>query len=131
MIIPVDYILKFNSDFYQPIIEKVKTSTIRASSKPLKIGDICYTYFPDIQTVMFLMITDHYARKLHDLNKNDALNEGYNHEDLLKRELKNIYPELKDDDYVYIYRFQGVQCSDNDKKVLEEFLEKQLNDEVE
>lgn len=122
MIEPVEYVLRFNNDFYQPIMEEIKTSTIRAESKPLKIGDICYTYFPEIQTVMFLYITDHYAKKFQDLNKDDALTEGYLHEDLLKHELKNIYPEVDDDDYVYIYKFQGVRGDEEEQKLLEDFL---------
>ena len=130
MIEPVDYVLKFNADFYQPIMEEIKTSTIRADTKPLKVGDVCYAYFPDIKTVMFLLITDHYAKKVHDLNKDDAYAEGYLHEDLLKHELRrNIYPELLDTDYVYIYKFQGVrgdEDADGDaQKLLDDFLKQQ------
>lgn len=129
MIEPVDYVLKFNADFYQPIMEEIKTSTIRADSKPLNVGDVCYAYFPDIKTVMFLLITDHYAKKVHDLNKDDAYAEGYLHEDLLKHELRSIYPELLDTDYVYIYKFQGVRGDEDAdggaQKLLDDFLKQQ------
>ena len=125
MITPVDYVLKFNKEFYKPIMEEIKTSTIRSNTKMLNVGDICYAYFPDIQTVMFLLITDHYAKKLCDLNKEDALTEGYLHENLLKHELKNIYPDIDDTDYVYIYKFQGVRGDEEAQRLLEEFLEKE------
>ena len=131
MIVPVEYILKFDKDFYQPIMEEIKTSTIRAASKPLNVGDICYAYFPDIQTVMFLLITDHYAKRLCDLNKEDALTEGYLHENLLKHELKNIYPHLEDHDYVYIYKFQGVRGDEEEQRLLEEFLEHEIESNTE
>lgn len=127
MIEPVKYILTFNSSFYNPIMEEIKTSTIRANSKPLRVGDICYGYFPDIQTVLFLLITDHYAKKVYDLNKDDALAEGYLHEDLLKKELKNIYSDLEEDDYVYIYKFKGLSVDEESHALLEQFLEQQKN----
>ena len=128
MIEPVKYILTFNSSFYNPIMEEIKTSTIRANSKPLRVGDICYAYFPDIQTVLFLLIIDHYAKRVMDLNKDDALTEGYLHEDLLKKELKNIiYPDLEEDDYVYIYKFKGLNVDEESQALLEQFLEQQKN----
>lgn len=130
MITPVDYILKFNSSFYNPIMEEIKTSTIRANSKPLNVGDICYAYFNDIQTVMFVLITDHYAKRVMDLNKDDALTEGYLHEDLLKNELKNIYPDLAREDYVYIYKFKGLSVDEESQDLLEQFLEQQKPNET-
>ena len=130
MITPVDYILKFNSSFYNPIMEEIKTSTIRDKSKPLNVGDICYAYFKDIQTVMFVLITDHYAKRVMDLNKDDALTEGYLHEDLLKNELKNIYPDLAREDYVYIYKFKGLSVDEESQDLLEQFLEQQKPNET-
>ena len=130
MITPVDYILKFNSSFYNPIMEEIKTSTIRADSKPLNVGDICYAYFNDIQTVMFVLIKDHYAKRVMDLNKDDALTEGYLHEDLLKKELTNIYPDLAVDDYVYIYKFKGLNVDEESQALLEQFLEQQKTNEI-
>ena len=124
----IEYIMKFHEDFLEPIKEGIKKSTIRADSKPLKTNDICYGYFHGIDKAIGIKITDHYAKKLCDLNKEDAKNEGYLHENLLKHELKNIYPDLSDEDYVYIYKFEGI--SDeliekvNDpsvKKILDDF----------
>lgn len=126
------YTLKFNGDFFQPIMDEVKTSTMRINSKPIKIGDYCYAHFIDINRVILLKITDHYAKKVHDLNKDDAYCEGYLHEDLLKHELRHkIYPELKDDDYVYIYKFKGVTDTrvngENVRELLNNFIKEHNN----
>ena len=34
-----DYVLKFHEDFYNPIIDEVKYSTIRDEPKPIDKGD--------------------------------------------------------------------------------------------
>lgn len=103
---PVDYVLKFHKDFYYPICDQYKITTIRRESKPLNIGDYCFADFIDSDKVLVLEICEHYAIKFKDLSKKEAEREGYNHPDLLKHELRNIYPDIKDDDYVYIYRFK-------------------------
>ena len=43
-----DYVLKFNKEFYQPIEERAKESTIRKNSKPINIGDYVVAYFPEL-----------------------------------------------------------------------------------
>lgn len=106
---PVDYILKFHEDFYQPIKSEIKEATTRASSKPLNIDDFVIATFEPSDKLLLLRIDNHYARRLKDLTRLEAKNEGYNHSDLLKHEIKNIYPELSDDDYVYIYQFSVIK----------------------
>lgn len=103
-----DYILKFNEDFYNPIFDDIKKATIRADSKPLDIDDFVIATFQPSDKLLLLCIDEHYAMRLKDLSINEAKNEGYCHEDLLKHELKAIYPELKENDYVYIYKFRRV-----------------------
>ena len=44
---PVDYVLKFHKDFYYPIYDQYKITTIRRESKPLNIGDYCFADFID------------------------------------------------------------------------------------
>ena len=104
-----DYILKFHEDFYTPIREDIKTATTRADSKPLDIGDFVIATFLPSDKLLLLKIDGHYAMRLKDLDLHDAKQEGYLHEDLLKHELKTIYPDLKPDDYVYIYRFTRIR----------------------
>lgn len=105
MVKTVDYILRFHEDFYQPIKGEYKVSTIRAGSKPLDIGDFVIATFEPSDDLLLLQIEEHYAMRLKDLTSNEAKNEGYRHPDLLKHELRNICPDLKDNDYVYIYKF--------------------------
>lgn len=104
-----DYILKFHPDFYNPIREDYKESTIRAESKPLNIKDYVIATFPPSDKVLSVYIKEHYAMRLKDLTEHEAKLEGYYHQDLLRHELKNIYPDLKDDDYVYIYIFDRLR----------------------
>ena len=106
---PVDYFLKFHTDFYHPINEGIKVSTIRDESKPLNINDICVAYFPLGKKALLLRIDNHYAKRLKDLGEIEAQNEGYYHPDMLRHELVNIYPNLTDEDYVYIYEFTLVK----------------------
>lgn len=118
-----DYVLKFHKDFYNPIKTGDKVTTIRASSKPLNIDDFVFAYFPPDEALLFL-ITDHYAKQLKDLDYHEAICEGYKHPDLLKHELKNIYPNLKDNDYVYIYKFNIIRGNQEDIELCQEFLDK-------
>ena len=116
---PVDYILKFHEDFYRPIAQRIKEATTRASSKPLNIDDFVIATFEPSDKLLLLRIDEHYAKRLKDLDNSEAKIEGYLHEDLLKHEIKNIYPNLKDDNYVYIYQFTVIR--ERDKTPLHEF----------
>lgn len=104
-----DYVFKFDGDFYHPIMDDIKVSTIRANSKPVDIGDLVYGYFQSIEKACVLEIINHYSMRLKDLRGYEAQNEGYGHQDLLKHELKNIYPTLNDEDYVFIYQFKVIR----------------------
>ncbi|MBQ6220133.1 MAG: ASCH domain-containing protein [Methanobrevibacter sp.] len=128
---PVDYVLKFHKDFYPVIKSGYKYSTIRAGSKPLRVDDLCFAYFHEIGEVLILRIKEHYSKRLIDLTDKEAESEGYMHPCLLRHELKNIYPELKTNDYVYYYRFELVNNYGRDLlKCLNEF-EKKITKELE
>ena len=101
-----EYQLKFHEDYYQPIREEIKIATTRNKPKPLNIGDFVIATFLPSDKLMLLQIKEHYAMRLKDLTETEAKREGYFHEDLLKHELKTIYPDLTDEDYVYIYKFK-------------------------
>lgn len=109
MVKHTDYFLKFHEDFYQPIKEDIKISTIRDGTKPINVGDFVIATFAPSDKLLLLRIDEHYAMKLQDLGRNEAINEGYYHKDLLKHELRMIYPELSYDDYVYIYKFTNIR----------------------
>ena len=108
MVKTTNYFLKFSEYFYHPIHRDVKTSTIRDEPKPLNINDCVIATFQNEERLLPLCITNHYAKRVKDLDNNDAFFEGYRHVNLLKHELLNIYPKLSDDDYVYIYIFKRV-----------------------
>ena len=99
------YVLKFNDDFYDPIMAGIKTSTIRDEPKPINKGDIIDVCFKPSERKRTIKILRHYAIKFNDINNDIAKREGYLHKTLLEHELKNIYPNLKSDDYIYVYEF--------------------------
>ena len=117
-----DYVLKFNEEFYCPIKQGVKESTIRKNSKPMNVGDCVVAYFPELKQGLLLQITEHYAKKLNELSYEEAKCEGYYHSDLLIHSIKLIYPELKEDDYVYFYKFRRVDDVGAGRKLVD-FLE--------
>ena len=100
------YVFKFHDDFWWPIINDIKTSTIRDSSKPVNIHETVTALFKPSGNKKEIKITKHYAVRFKDIDNEIAEKEGYLHDDLLKHELRNIYPNLKDDDYVYVYEFK-------------------------
>ena len=119
-----DYVLKFNKEFYYPIKQGTKESTIRKNTKPMAVGDYVVAFFPELKQGLLLKITEQYAKKLNELSYEEAKNEGYMHSDLLKHTLKCIYSDLKGGDYVYIYEFTTI--SENDPvmpEILINFLE--------
>lgn len=118
-----DYVLKFNKEFYYPIKQGTKESTIRKNTKPLNVGDYVVAFFPELKQGLLLKITEHYAKKLNELSHKEAKDEGYYHRDLLIHSIKKIYPELKEDDYVYFYKFV--------KKMSEYGVEQQIVDFLE
>ena len=108
-VVPVDYVLKFDEDFYNVITDGVKVSTIRGESKPIDIGDYVFAIFPPSKDkVKLLKICGHYAIKFKDISCDEAKMEGYFHVDLLKHELKSFYSDIVDDDYVYVYCFEVI-----------------------
>ena len=116
---PIDYLLKFDKEFYYPIKRGIKTSTIRKNSKPMRVGDYVVAYFPDLKKGILLNVTEHYVKRLNDLSYKEAKTEGFYHNDILKHTLRGIYPDLNDDDYVYYYEFENQSPS---KRVVNDFL---------
>lgn len=119
---PIDYLLKFDKEFYYPIKQGIKTSTIRKNKKSMNIGDYVVAYFPDLKKGMLLRITEHYAKRLNDLSDKEAETEGYYHEDTLKHTICFIYPDLNDEDYVYYYKFVNKTNQPTCKRVVNDFL---------
>ena len=118
-----DYVLKFNKEFYYPIKQGTKESTIRKNTKPLNVGDYVVAFFPELKQGLLLQITEHYAKKLNELSHKEAECEGYYHSDLLIHSIKKIYLELKEDDYVYFYKFVVKMNKPNVEQKIVDFLE--------
>lgn len=100
-----NYELKFNPDFYYPIRSLTKKSTIRLDKKPISEHDIINITFPPTEEKLLVEIQMIYTIRFCELTHAQAMYEGYRHVDLLKHELRNIYPEIKDDTLLYVYHF--------------------------
>ena len=102
--------LKFHEDFRNPILDRFKISTTRINKKNLKVGDEFNLVFVPVENNQDVnvrgVITKVETVKFKNLTSIHADNEGYQHIDLLKHEIRNIYPEVKWDTLCYIYQFQ-------------------------
>jgi hypothetical protein len=112
--------IKFLFDFYEPIRCGLKTATTRITNKNLNINDVVIAVFPydmddfnknviDTFIALDLQILKVEELKFNDLTNAHALSEGYQHVNLLKHELKNIYPHITDDTSIYFYKFQVIK----------------------
>lgn len=106
------YEFKFSKQYWKPLICGVKITTIRDKSKPVKTKDQVRLKFMDTNYKGIAKISKHYAIQFRDIGYTEAKNEGYCHPELLKHELKQIYPTLKETDYVYIYEFEDVEIKE-------------------
>lgn len=105
--------LRFYVDFYEPVCEGCKTSTILLNDKGYQINDVILAKFllpsedtaKETDNCLPLLITNVETVNFANLTYVNAKNEGYSHVNLLKHELKNIYPQITDDTRCYIYQF--------------------------
>ena len=88
-------IIKFHRKFEKPIIDGVKTSTIRMNFDGTS-GDIfeCFIKKYNIESIGKLRIKHVQRIRFDEINNEKAHTEGYLHEDLVKDELKNFYSNL-------------------------------------
>lgn len=100
-----DYQMKLHPDFFNPIHGLIKKSTIRLDKKPIHEHDLIYLTFPPTGKKLLVEIQMIYTIKYGNLTHAQAMYEGYRHVDLLKHELKNIYPDITDDTLLYVYHF--------------------------
>lgn len=104
-------LIKFNQEYYKPIVDGVKTQTMRLSAKRIDVqpGEICIAVFPDGQELI-LRITEVGYKYFKSINDEDAKREGFGNADELKECLKDIYRDYYIDDHnrFYYYRFAVV-----------------------
>lgn len=98
--------LKFKQYFLKPLRSMKKMSTIRKSDKGLKKGDLVRCTFEGMDFAMFQVVGCVETVKFKDLSHVHAWFEGYRYVDLLKHELKIIYPDICDDTVLFQIKFE-------------------------
>lgn len=107
-------LLKFNKEYYQPIIAGVKTQTIRKNNKRLQEEEIVKAIFPGTDIELKIQITHVGYKQFKFLDEEDATREGYQTVNELKQDLLRIYPLLDSFSRVYFYRFKVLEL-ENEK----------------
>jgi hypothetical protein len=98
--------LKFNKEYYMPILTGEKTQTLRKNRKRIRPGDIVRCVFPGTSMECKVKITKIGYKQFKYLNDEDAKLEGFESVDELKKVLMEIYPRLDKFDRLYYYRFK-------------------------
>lgn len=83
-----------------------KRATIRKSDKGLKKGDIVKCVADDGSSKAYRKVKKIEQVKFKNLHYRHANREGYHHVELLKQELKSIYPDMNDDTVLYQIIFE-------------------------
>lgn len=98
--------LEFKPYFLEPLRSMKKISTIRKSDKGLKKDDIVECVFERTNFSVYRIVESIEQFKFKELNHTSAWFEGYTHVDLLKHELKIIYPDIHDDTILFQIKFE-------------------------
>ncbi len=98
--------LKFKPYFFEPLRSRKKMATIRKSDKGLKKGDLVECWFEGTGFCLLRVVRRVEQVKFKDLKHNHAWFEGYKHVDLLKHELKSIYPDICGDTVLFQIIFE-------------------------
>ena len=99
-------LLKFNKEYYKPIINGEKTQTLRNKNKRLQVNEIVKAIFPGTDHEIKIKITSTGYKQFKYLDEEDAQKEGYNNIEQLKKDLIKIYPHLDNFDRLYYYQFE-------------------------
>lgn len=98
--------LEFENYFMEPLRSMEKRATIRKSDKGLKKGDIVECTVKGSIFCLHRIVRRVEEVRFKDLNMRHAWFEGYKHVDLLKHELKIIYPDICDDTVLFQILFE-------------------------
>lgn len=98
--------LEFENYFMEPLRSMEKRATIRKSDKGLKEGDLVKCTFEWTDDYLIRRVRSVEKVKFKDLKHNHAWFEGYRHVDLLKHELKSIYPDICGDTVLFQIIFE-------------------------
>lgn len=98
--------LEFKPYFFEPLRSMEKRATIRKSDKGLKEGDLVKCTFEWADDYLIRRVRSVEKVKFKDLDNAHAWFEGYKHVDLLKHELRDIYPDICDDTVLFQIKFE-------------------------
>lgn len=98
--------LEFENYFMEPLRSMEKRATIRKSDKGLKKGDIVECTVKGSIFCLHRIVRRVEEVRFKDLNEMHAWFEGYKHVDLLKHELKSIYPDICGDTVLFQIIFE-------------------------
>ncbi len=98
--------LEFKPYFFEPLRSRKKMATIRKSDKGLKKDDIVECVFERTNFSIFRIVESVEQFKFKELDHTCAWFEGYRHVDLLKHELKSIYPDICGDTVLFQIIFE-------------------------
>ncbi len=105
---PAERSIKFDEKFMKPIKDGVKTSTIRVNFDGSS-GDVfdCFVNLSNgIGGSIGKVRIKHVQRiRFDEISREKAMTEGYLHESLIKHELLQYYPSLKDSSLLYYIVF--------------------------
>lgn len=101
-------LLKFNKEYYEPIINGEKTQTLRNKNKRLQVNEIVKAIFSGTDNEIKIQITDNGYKQFKYLDEEDAKREGYESVEELKNTLLDIYPLMMWSDRLWYYRFKVV-----------------------
>ena len=98
--------LRFKPELMDLLKTTEKRATIRKSDKGLKKGDIVKCVADDGSSKAYRKVKKIEQVKFKNLHYRHANREGYHHVELLKQELKSIYPDMNDDTVLYQIIFE-------------------------
>lgn len=101
-------ILKFNQEYYYPILTGVKIQTMRLKDYSVNVEDIVTAKFNESDKILKLRISETGCRKFNSITREDAHAEGFETKRGFKAELKKIYNGLNPWDQLYYYRFEVI-----------------------
>lgn len=98
--------LRFKPELMDLLKTTEKRATIRKSDKGLKKGDIVKCVATDGSSKAYRKVQKIEQVKFKNLHYRHANREGYHHVELLKQELKSIYPDMNNDTVLYQIIFE-------------------------
>ena len=98
--------LRFKPELMDLLKTTEKRATIRKSDKGLKKGDVVRCVADDGSSKAYRKVKKIEQVKFKNLHHRHANREGYHHVELLKQELKSIYPDMNDDTVLFQIIFE-------------------------